>query len=229
MPRSVLERAVELPEDSWFIRATDLSASVPDDAVTDGDRRGRVPRRQAGGDARPRDPGHRGRRLLRAVQRDRPADPRHRVLRQARGPASACSRGRQRTATSATCSPAEIGSVSDLLSDPQLSRVCGMVLGVWFPFGRGGVGVQVEAAPSAAPRARCGRLAGGAGRAPRWSRVAARGSGGRAGVGASLRTLAAAGERGGGVPCVAWARGVRGCLRGVGPLLSGPVRKRKGR
>ena len=34
MPRSVLERAVELPEDSWFIRATDLSSSVPDDAVT---------------------------------------------------------------------------------------------------------------------------------------------------------------------------------------------------
>ena len=34
MPRSVLERAVELPEDSWFIRATDLTASVPDDAVT---------------------------------------------------------------------------------------------------------------------------------------------------------------------------------------------------
>ena len=34
MPRSVLERAVELPEDSWFIRAADLSASVPDDAVT---------------------------------------------------------------------------------------------------------------------------------------------------------------------------------------------------
>jgi N-acetyl-1-D-myo-inositol-2-amino-2-deoxy-alpha-D-glucopyranoside deacetylase len=34
MPRSVLERAVELPADSWFIRATDLSASVPDDQVT---------------------------------------------------------------------------------------------------------------------------------------------------------------------------------------------------
>jgi len=34
MPRSVLERAVELPADSWFIRAADLSASVPDDAVT---------------------------------------------------------------------------------------------------------------------------------------------------------------------------------------------------
>jgi N-acetyl-1-D-myo-inositol-2-amino-2-deoxy-alpha-D-glucopyranoside deacetylase len=34
MPRSVLECAVELPEDSWFIRAADLSASVPDDAVT---------------------------------------------------------------------------------------------------------------------------------------------------------------------------------------------------
>jgi N-acetyl-1-D-myo-inositol-2-amino-2-deoxy-alpha-D-glucopyranoside deacetylase len=34
MPRSVLESASELPEDSWFIRATDLSASVPDDQVT---------------------------------------------------------------------------------------------------------------------------------------------------------------------------------------------------
>ncbi len=34
MPRSVLEDAVGLPEDSWFIRATDLSASVPDYAVT---------------------------------------------------------------------------------------------------------------------------------------------------------------------------------------------------
>jgi N-acetyl-1-D-myo-inositol-2-amino-2-deoxy-alpha-D-glucopyranoside deacetylase len=34
MPRSVLERASELPEDSWFIRAADLSASVPDDQVT---------------------------------------------------------------------------------------------------------------------------------------------------------------------------------------------------
>jgi pimeloyl-ACP methyl ester carboxylesterase len=36
-------------------------------------------------------------------------------------------------------------SVSDLLSDPQLSRVRGMVLGVWFPLGRGGMGVPVEA------------------------------------------------------------------------------------
>ena len=34
MPRPVLERATRLPADSWFIRATDLSASVPDDAVT---------------------------------------------------------------------------------------------------------------------------------------------------------------------------------------------------
>jgi N-acetyl-1-D-myo-inositol-2-amino-2-deoxy-alpha-D-glucopyranoside deacetylase len=34
MPRPVLERAVELPADSWFIRAADLSASVPDNAVT---------------------------------------------------------------------------------------------------------------------------------------------------------------------------------------------------
>jgi N-acetyl-1-D-myo-inositol-2-amino-2-deoxy-alpha-D-glucopyranoside deacetylase len=34
MPRSVLAQAVELPEDSWFARNTDLSASVPDDQVT---------------------------------------------------------------------------------------------------------------------------------------------------------------------------------------------------
>jgi N-acetyl-1-D-myo-inositol-2-amino-2-deoxy-alpha-D-glucopyranoside deacetylase len=34
MPRSVLERAVELPADSWFIRAADLSGCVPDDTVT---------------------------------------------------------------------------------------------------------------------------------------------------------------------------------------------------
>jgi N-acetyl-1-D-myo-inositol-2-amino-2-deoxy-alpha-D-glucopyranoside deacetylase len=34
MPRSVLERAVELPPDSWFIRQSGLSSSVPDDQVT---------------------------------------------------------------------------------------------------------------------------------------------------------------------------------------------------
>ncbi|HTR92046.1 MAG TPA: N-acetyl-1-D-myo-inositol-2-amino-2-deoxy-alpha-D-glucopyranoside deacetylase [Trebonia sp.] len=34
MPRSALERAVGLPEDSWFIRTTDLSVGVPDDQVT---------------------------------------------------------------------------------------------------------------------------------------------------------------------------------------------------
>jgi len=34
MPRSVLAEAVELPNDSWFARNTDLSASVPDDRVT---------------------------------------------------------------------------------------------------------------------------------------------------------------------------------------------------
>jgi N-acetyl-1-D-myo-inositol-2-amino-2-deoxy-alpha-D-glucopyranoside deacetylase len=34
MPRSVLARAVELPADSWFRRMGDLSASVPDEAVT---------------------------------------------------------------------------------------------------------------------------------------------------------------------------------------------------
>ena len=34
MPRSVLESAAELPEDSWFARSADLSVSVPDEAVT---------------------------------------------------------------------------------------------------------------------------------------------------------------------------------------------------
>ena len=34
MPRSALERAVELPGDSWFIRNTDLSAGVPATEVT---------------------------------------------------------------------------------------------------------------------------------------------------------------------------------------------------
>jgi len=34
MPRSVLAEAVKLPEDSWFIRADELTASVPDDQVT---------------------------------------------------------------------------------------------------------------------------------------------------------------------------------------------------
>jgi N-acetyl-1-D-myo-inositol-2-amino-2-deoxy-alpha-D-glucopyranoside deacetylase len=34
MPRSALESASQLPPDSWFVRATDLSASVPDDQVT---------------------------------------------------------------------------------------------------------------------------------------------------------------------------------------------------
>lgn len=34
MPRSVLESAVVLPSDSWFVRASDLSDSVPDEEVT---------------------------------------------------------------------------------------------------------------------------------------------------------------------------------------------------
>jgi N-acetyl-1-D-myo-inositol-2-amino-2-deoxy-alpha-D-glucopyranoside deacetylase len=34
MPRSVLARAVELPEDSWFMKNTDISASIPDETVT---------------------------------------------------------------------------------------------------------------------------------------------------------------------------------------------------
>lgn len=34
MPRSVLARAVELPEDSWFVTNSDLSAAVPDEQVT---------------------------------------------------------------------------------------------------------------------------------------------------------------------------------------------------
>jgi N-acetyl-1-D-myo-inositol-2-amino-2-deoxy-alpha-D-glucopyranoside deacetylase len=34
MPRSVLAEAVQLPEDSWFVRTTDLSVGAPDDLVT---------------------------------------------------------------------------------------------------------------------------------------------------------------------------------------------------
>lgn len=34
MPRSVLAAAQELPEDSWFLRSSDLTHSVPDDQVT---------------------------------------------------------------------------------------------------------------------------------------------------------------------------------------------------
>jgi N-acetyl-1-D-myo-inositol-2-amino-2-deoxy-alpha-D-glucopyranoside deacetylase len=34
LPRSVLARAVELPEDSWFVKHTDLSLGIPDDQVT---------------------------------------------------------------------------------------------------------------------------------------------------------------------------------------------------
>jgi N-acetyl-1-D-myo-inositol-2-amino-2-deoxy-alpha-D-glucopyranoside deacetylase len=34
MPRSVLAEAVQLPEESWFVRTTDLSVGVPDDQVT---------------------------------------------------------------------------------------------------------------------------------------------------------------------------------------------------
>jgi N-acetyl-1-D-myo-inositol-2-amino-2-deoxy-alpha-D-glucopyranoside deacetylase len=34
MPRSVLAAALELPPESWFVRSTDESASVPDDQVT---------------------------------------------------------------------------------------------------------------------------------------------------------------------------------------------------
>jgi len=34
MPRSVLAKAVELPEDSWFVKRRDLSVAVPDDQVT---------------------------------------------------------------------------------------------------------------------------------------------------------------------------------------------------
>ena len=34
MPRSALAAAVELPDDSWFVRSADLSVSVPDDQVT---------------------------------------------------------------------------------------------------------------------------------------------------------------------------------------------------
>jgi N-acetyl-1-D-myo-inositol-2-amino-2-deoxy-alpha-D-glucopyranoside deacetylase len=34
MPRSVLATAVELPEDSWFVKSRDLSVGIPDDQVT---------------------------------------------------------------------------------------------------------------------------------------------------------------------------------------------------
>lgn len=34
MPRSVLARTIELPEESWFIKSADLSAAVADDQVT---------------------------------------------------------------------------------------------------------------------------------------------------------------------------------------------------
>jgi len=34
VPRSMLAEAVQLPEESWFVRTTDLSVSVPDDQVT---------------------------------------------------------------------------------------------------------------------------------------------------------------------------------------------------
>ena len=34
MPVSVLAQAVQLPEDSWFVKNTDLSVAVPDDQVT---------------------------------------------------------------------------------------------------------------------------------------------------------------------------------------------------
>lgn len=34
MPRSVLAQALELPEDSWFVKNRDLSVAVPDDQVT---------------------------------------------------------------------------------------------------------------------------------------------------------------------------------------------------
>jgi N-acetyl-1-D-myo-inositol-2-amino-2-deoxy-alpha-D-glucopyranoside deacetylase len=34
MPRSALAAAVQLPDDSWFVRSSDLSVSVPDEQVT---------------------------------------------------------------------------------------------------------------------------------------------------------------------------------------------------
>jgi N-acetyl-1-D-myo-inositol-2-amino-2-deoxy-alpha-D-glucopyranoside deacetylase len=34
VPRSMLAEAVQLPEESWFVRTTDLSVGVPDDQVT---------------------------------------------------------------------------------------------------------------------------------------------------------------------------------------------------
>jgi len=101
-------------------------------------------------------------------------------------------------------SPAEmLRSVSDLLSDPQLSRVRGMVLGVWFPFGGGGVGVPVEARAECRPACPVGVPFGfRAGRAHALVPGCCAGQRGPGRSRVSLRTLAAA-------PSRAWRGGCR--------------------
>src|SRR5690242_1713694 len=82
-------------------------------------------------------------------------------------------------------------SVSDLLSYPQLSRVCGM-LGSRSRWGGVAWAFWWKPAPSAAPRARWGHLAGWVQVAfTRWSRVTARGSR-RAGVACPSMTITGA-------------------------------------
>ena len=84
-------------------------------------------------------------------------------------------------------------SVSGLLGCPQLSRIVRGWLEIWFPFGRGGVGVQVEACAECRPA--CPVAAPGgfrAGRARALVPVRCAGQRGPGRCRASLRTLAAA-------------------------------------
>ena len=63
MPRSALAAAVELPADSWFVRNTDLSVSVPDDQVTTEIDATRYLPAKLAAMKRARDPDHGGRRV----------------------------------------------------------------------------------------------------------------------------------------------------------------------
>jgi hypothetical protein len=114
-----------------------------------------------------------------------------------------------------------VDSVSDLLSDPQLSRVRGTGLGVWFPSGRVAWAFKWKPAPSAAPRARWGHLAGVKQVVlTRWSRLAARGSGGRAGVACPSRRWPPRPCGHGGEGAVRRLGARRAVLlRGVGPVF----------
>ena len=88
MPRSVLACAVELPADSWFVRAADLSASVPDDQVTT-----EIDAAAYLGAKREAMRAHETQITVDgdyfALSNESASEPRHRVLHQARGPASA--------------------------------------------------------------------------------------------------------------------------------------------